>query len=141
MRYCDAWVALYHTPEGILFMAVYQNKHLRAQTIAADRAALLALKQLHDYMPTNAAIRIEAVSALEAQLRQAEEAEILLRKTLRAARGARIAASWQLHNTMLDVKAAVAGQYGSNSDAVQALGLKKKMDYRRPASRREEPSS
>jgi hypothetical protein len=27
------------------------------------------------------------------------------------------------------------GQYGSDSDAVQALGLKKKSDYRRPARR------
>ena len=122
-------------------MAVNQNIRLRASTTATDRAALLALKQLHDYMPTNAAIRIESLIALEAQLRQVEEAEFLARKALAAARSARIAAGWRFHNTMLDVKAAVAGQYGANSDAVQALGLKKKMDYRRPGRRRAEPSS
>jgi hypothetical protein len=37
---------------------------------------------------------------------------------------------------MLRAKATVIGQYGANSDAVQALGLKKKTDYGRPARRR-----
>jgi hypothetical protein len=116
-------------------MAVNQNRSLSLSIIAADRASLLALKQLHDYMPTNAAIRIEAITALETQLHQAEEAMILASKALATARGVRTAAAWQFHNALLDVKAAVAGQYGANSDAVQSLGLKKKMDYRRPKQR------
>ena len=37
---------------------------------------------------------------------------------------------------ILGVKATVIGQYGHNSDAVQAIGLKKKTDYRRPGRRR-----
>jgi hypothetical protein len=91
---------------------------------------------LNDYAPANPALRADAVSALEARLRQAEETEILARKALEAARDARIAAGWELHNTMLDVKAAVIGQYGANSDAVQSLGLKRKSDYRRPTRHR-----
>lgn len=117
-------------------MAVNQHKRLPQVTIETDRASLLALKKLSDYAPANTAIRAEAVTALESQLRQAEEAEILASKALDAARDARIAAGWDLHNAMLNVKAAVIGQYGANSDAVQSLGLKKRIDYRRPVRRR-----
>jgi hypothetical protein len=117
-------------------MAINQHKRLPTATVETDRASLLALKRLSDYAPSNPAIHIDAVSALEARLRQAEEVEILARKALEAASDARIAAGWELHNAMLSVKAAVIGQYGASSDAVQSLGLKKKTDYRRPARRR-----
>jgi hypothetical protein len=120
-------------------MAVNQNKRLSQATIENDRAALLALKKLADYAPANAAVSVKAVSTLEEQLRAAEEAEILASKALAAARDARAAAGWELHNAMLGVKATVIGQYGHNSDAVQALGLKKKTDYRRPVRRRPAP--
>jgi hypothetical protein len=72
---------------------------------------------------------------LEVRLSQAEAAKHDA-KAMEIASDARIAAGWELHNAMLSVKAAVIGQYGSNSDAVQSLGLKKKADYRRPARRR-----
>ena len=122
-------------------MAVNQNLPLPSATIAADRASLLALKRLNDYTPVNRALGTEVLNELEAQLRQAEEAEILARKALDAARDARIAAGWELHNAMLGVKATVLGQYGANSDAVQSLGLKKKSDYRRPTRHRNGTSS
>ena len=118
-------------------MAVNQTKRLPATTIQTDRAALVGLKTLSDYTPVNAALGVEAISALETQLRQAEEAEILANKALAAARDARIAAGWGLHNAILSAKAAVIGQYGQSSDAVQLLGLKKKNEYRRPTRRRE----
>ena len=117
-------------------MATNQHKRLPSVIITTDRASLVALKKLNDYAPVNPALRIETLSALEARLRQTEEAEILAIKALDAARDARTTAGWDLHNAMLDVKAAVIGQYGANSDAVQSLGLKKKVDYRRPARRR-----
>ena len=117
-------------------MAVNEHKRLNQAVIDTDRAALLALKKMSDYAPSNRAISIEAVSALEAQLRNAEENDILATNALAAARDARAAAEWALHNAMLSVKATVIGQYGANSDAVQALGLKKKADYRRPVRRR-----
>ena len=117
-------------------MAINEHKRLNQAILETDRAALLALKKLSDYSPSNAAISIAAVSTLEAQLRDAEENDILTTKSLAAARDARATAEWALHNAMLSVKATVLGQYGSNSTAVQALGLKKKADYRRPVRRR-----
>jgi hypothetical protein len=122
-------------------MAANQNEPLRSGIIESDRASLVALKQLSDYVPPNPALRIEALGALEARLRQAEEAEILARAALDAARDARVAAGWELHNAILSAKALVVGQYGANSDAVHSLGLKKKSDYRRPSRRSNGTSS
>jgi hypothetical protein len=116
-------------------MANNQTKSPSSATTESDRAALVALRVLTDYAPSNPAIGIESLNALEARLRQAEEAELLASKALAAARDARVAASWELHNAMLSAKAAVIGQYGHNSNAVQAIGLKKKSDYRRRVRR------
>ena len=44
-------------------------------------------------------------------------------------------AEWEFHNTMLAVKEQVIAQFGKNSDQVQALGLKKKTEYKAPARR------
>lgn len=117
-------------------MANNQKKRLPSAIIEADRAALVALKQLADYAPSNPALSVEALSALEERLRKAEEAEILAEKQYAAACDAREAAQRGLHDAMLGVKATVIGQYGHSSDAVQAIGLKKKTDYRRPGRRR-----
>ena len=116
-------------------MARSTQKRLPRATIEADRAALLALKKLTDYAPPNPALSTTAVLALEEQLRHTEEVELLAAKALAAARDARDTAEWALHDAMLGAKATVSGQYGYNSDAVQALGLKKKIDHRRPVRR------
>jgi hypothetical protein len=50
-------------------------------------------------------------------------------------RDATTAAEWDFHNTMLAVKEQVIAQFGKNSDQVQALGLKKKSEYKAPARR------
>ena len=42
------------------------------------------------------------------------------------------AAEWEFHDTMLAVKEQVIAQFGKNSDQVQALGLKKKAEYKSP---------
>ncbi|MBK9941600.1 MAG: hypothetical protein IPP13_08275 [Kouleothrix sp.] len=116
-------------------MAFNQRTRLPQTTIESDRAALLALKKLADYAPANPALSVDAVSTLEARLRQAEEAERLAANALAAARDAHITAGWDLHNVILSVKAAVISQYGHSSDAVFSIGLKKKADYRRPRRR------
>jgi hypothetical protein len=65
-------------------MAINHPKRLHSATVKADRAALLALKKLADYAPSNPALTIEALSVLEERLRNAEEAEILADKALAA---------------------------------------------------------
>jgi hypothetical protein len=42
----------------------------------------------------------------------------------------------RFHNAMLDAKTQVITQYGANSDEVQALGLKKRSEYKKSIRRR-----
>lgn len=58
-----------------------------------------------------------------------------------AARDHAVAAEWEFHNAVLGMKDQVRAQYGSDSDQVQALGLKKKSKYRAPARRNGLPAA
>ncbi len=52
-----------------------------------------------------------------------------------AADAARLA-EWEFHNAVLAMKEVVKGQFGSDSDEAQSIGLKKKSDRKRPTCQR-----
>ncbi|MEH2022981.1 MAG: hypothetical protein V7K62_05150 [Nostoc sp.] len=52
-----------------------------------------------------------------------------------AADAARLA-EWEFHNAVLAMKEVVRGQYGADSDQAQAVGLKKKSEYKRPSRKK-----
>jgi hypothetical protein len=54
----------------------------------------------------------------------------------RAASDAARLAEWEFHNAVLAMKEVVRGQYGSDSDEAQAVGLKKKSDRKRPSRKK-----
>jgi hypothetical protein len=116
-------------------MPIDQTRRLPADEIKADREALLALHELRDYKPMNTTYGAEALAALEAALTQAQQEELRLQNALAAARDATTAAAWALHTGIQGAKAQVIAQYGPDSDAIHALGLKKKSERRRPARR------
>src|SRR5690242_15427797 len=116
-------------------MALNENRRLPQDEIQADRTALLAIRELRDYSPLNPTFSAEALASLDAALRRAQEEELRLRNALEAARDAATTAAWALHNGILGAKAQVIAQYGHDSNAVQALGLKKKSERKRPARR------
>ena len=122
-------------------MSSNPNYRLPSPALDADRATLLALKDLSDFTPVNPAHSAQSLSALEAALTRAEEAELRAQKALAAARDVTIAAAWEFHNALLGAKAQVIAQYGNDSRAVQAIGLKKRSERKRPARRRAAPVS
>lgn len=111
-------------------MAIKKASLMSPSVIDADRAALVALRQIKDYAPANPDFSLEMANALEARLRQAEDNVILTTQAKAAAYDARDAARVELHDCLLGIKVAVKAQFGPDSDEVQALGLKKKSDYR-----------
>ena len=44
---------------------------------------------------------------------------------------------WEFHNAMLGAKMQVTAQFGDDSDEVQAIGLKKKSEYKAPTRRKQ----
>jgi hypothetical protein len=53
-----------------------------------------------------------------------------------SARNRAVAAEWDLHNKILGAKKQVVALYGEDSDEVQAVGLKKKSDWKRSGGRK-----
>ncbi|MFN8501706.1 MAG: hypothetical protein U0177_07350, partial [Kouleothrix sp.] len=95
-----------------------------------DRIILRVVKQLAGFAPANAKLGVPALIDLETRLNQAEETSFNADKTQVTARNVYADLGWEMHDTLQLVKAAVISQYGANSDEVQAIGLKKKVDYR-----------
>ncbi len=104
---------------------------LNSDVIDADQEALTVVQKLNDYAPVNPAHEIEALVAIQHRIEQARQNEIHTRRAQAAARDELMVAEWTLHEAMLGVKAQVLAQYGPNSDAVAAVGLKKRSKRRR----------
>ena len=121
-------------------MAKDQNRRLTAQALLADDAALAALKTISGYQAFNPGHTVQALSAKQTVMRAAQEAEVQAQTALDAARDAAVAAQWDYHNGILGAKENVIGQFGSNSNEVAALGLKKKSERKAPA-RKNKPAT
>ena len=109
-----------------------QNKRLSPAQLKADMDALTALQTIGDYAPANSAYAKTAVASALNAMKATQEAEVNAANALATARDSAAAAEWDFHNMLLGVKEQVIAQYGKNSDQVQALGLKKKSEYKAP---------
>jgi hypothetical protein len=121
-------------------MALRSTRRLTLDQIKADRETLLALKNIGDYAPANPAYGTKALAALGEALEQAEQARLRAENELDAAREQALAAAMALHDALLGAKLQVLAQYGHDSFEIQALGLKRKSERKRP-SRRTVPQS
>ncbi|MGC1376625.1 MAG: hypothetical protein WA821_10385, partial [Anaerolineales bacterium] len=114
-------------------MATNRNNRLDAKVLLTDDATLAALKTIGGYQPFKPELSVEALTTKQAAMRAANEVEVQAQAALDAARDAAVAAQWDYHNSILGAKDHVVGQFGSSSDQVAALGLKKKSERKAPA--------
>lgn len=113
-------------------MAKNQSKRLPPVKIEADETGFAALRTIHGYTPINQAYTLEAVSNVHAELENSRTAEVQAAAAAAAARDRTVAREWEFHNLMLGVKEQVIAQFGKDSTEVQALGLKRKSEYKPP---------
>lgn len=112
-----------------------QKLRLPPSTTEADRTTITTIKALADYAPRNPVHTVEALLALDAALRQADEAEARARLAYENARREAAAAALALHNATLGARVEVRSQYGPDSSALHAVGLKPRAEYKRPVRR------
>ena len=112
-----------------------QNVRLKPVQLQADLDALIALNGFAVYTPANTDYAKTAVTAKQTAMKTAQDAELAAQVALATARDAAAAAEWEFHNAMLAVKEQVVAQFGKSSDQVQAMGLKKKTEYKMPIRR------
>jgi len=117
-------------------MAKDQTKRIAPAQQQADLDSYTALQGITTYAPANTAYAKTAVTAKYTALKAAQDAELAAQVALSTARDAAASAEWDFHDTMLAVKEQVIAQFGKSSDQVQALGLKKKSEYKKPAARK-----
>ncbi|TBR60737.1 hypothetical protein B4U84_07765 [Westiellopsis prolifica IICB1] len=108
------------------------TSRLRPQILSKDIDSFHGLQTIVNYETTRANASVENLQqAYQAMLtfQQAETEKLILYRA--AADNARLA-EWEFHNAVLAMKEFVRGQYGSDSDEAQAVGLKKKSERKRP---------
>lgn len=113
------------------------TNRLRPQLISQDIDSFHGLQTVSTYNTTRA-------DASSANLQEAYQAMLISQQTeteklalYRAAADAARLAEWEFHNAVLAMKEVVRGQYGSDSDQAQAVGLKKKSDRKRPSRKKQ----
>ncbi|MEH2064137.1 MAG: hypothetical protein V7K50_18035 [Nostoc sp.] len=112
------------------------TNRLRPQTISQDISSFHGLQTVSTYNTT----RTDASAANLKEVYQAmlisQQIETEKLALYRAAADAARLAEWEFHNAVLAMKEVVRGQYGSDSDQAQAVGLKKKSDRKRPSRKK-----
>lgn len=93
------------------------------------------------YAPQKAEFNLTALDAKVTAMTAANEVEAQKKGEFDGARDAANASEWAFHNTVLGAKDAVVAQYGEDSDQVQAIGLKRKSERKRPTRRTPTPPS
>jgi hypothetical protein len=116
-------------------MAKNQHKRLPPGKIEADENGFAALQTITGYTPINNTYSLDAVRSAHEELRALRRSAADAQAQAQAARESAVAKEWEFHNLMLGVKEQVIAQFGKDSGEVEALGLKRKSDYKPPKRR------
>lgn len=107
------------------------KRRLSSKTAESNLVAYNNLAAMPDYAPTKEEFAKETAATHFSQVLDAKRMEAEAEVKWRAQRASAIAAEWRLHNTMLGCKAQTLAQFGPDSNQAEALGLKKKSEYKK----------
>lgn len=116
-------------------MGKNETKRLKPSLLRFDRECLAALEKVADYAPINKRYTLAFISSAHDDLAHAQQTEEQANATAAAARQNAVAKEWAFHNLMLGAKDQVVAQFGRDSNEAQAVGLKKKSDYKKRTRR------
>ncbi len=117
------------------------NRRLSPQIIDQDVDSLNGLKTVSSYKTSRSEATSETLQQAYQTMLTQQQGETEKLALYRAASDAARLAEWEFHNSVLAMKEVVRGQYGSDSDEAQAIGLKKKSDRKRPTRQKTSPVS
>jgi hypothetical protein len=117
-------------------MAKDQSRRLVPSILAEDEAAFVALQSITNYSPSNPAYTLAAITEIRNRMQEKRTREAQAAIALAAARDDATAAEWEYHNAVLGSRDQVVAQFGKDSNEVQAVGLKKVSEYRKPTRKK-----
>ncbi|MEH2286447.1 hypothetical protein [Nostoc sp.] len=112
------------------------TNRLRPQLISQDISSFHGLQTVSTYNTTRTDASVAKLQEVYQAMLNSQQTETEKLALYRAAADAARLAEWEFHNTVLAMKEVVRGQYGSDSDQAQAVGLKKKSDRKRPSRKK-----
>jgi hypothetical protein len=112
------------------------TRRLPPSTISQDVNSFHGLQTISNYNTSRVNATEENLQKAYRNMLAQQQAENEKLAMYRAAADAGRLAEWEFHNAVLAMKEAVRGQYGSDSDQAQAVGLKKKSDRKRPSRKK-----
>jgi hypothetical protein len=107
------------------------TRRLSSKIINADVDSLNGLGTVAKYIPIRSEATPESLKAAYETMLAKQQKETELSVTLKAAADAVRQAEWDFHNAVLAMKESIKGQFGPDSDEAQAVGFKKKSEYKR----------
>lgn len=113
-------------------MARNETRPLPPLQLAANEEVFAALQTITGYTPNNPAYTLAAVTTAHDTLVAKQQAAVQAEAAAATARDEAVAESWKFNNIILAVKDQVRAQFGKDSAEVQALGLKRKSEYKTP---------
>lgn len=116
--------------KGVPFMAKDETRRLKPSELLDDEEIYHSLKGIENYAPANADYSIVAIDSSYTDLKTAQMEEVQAAADYEAKRDNAVAKSWDFHNKILGSKDQVKAQFGPNSNQVQAMKLKKKVEYK-----------
>ncbi|MEH2424524.1 MAG: hypothetical protein V7K48_27525 [Nostoc sp.] len=113
-----------------------QTRRLPSQSISQDITSLHGLQTVSTYDTTRPDASVAKLLQAYQDMLMQQQAETEKLTLYRAATDAARLAEWEFHNAVLAMKEVIRGQYGSDSDQAQAVGLKKKSERKRPSRKK-----
>jgi hypothetical protein len=122
-------------------MAKNETRRLKPSVLQADRDSFAALKAITGYAPANSGYSIAAIATIDGEVTASQSDEVQKAAAAAGARDTATAKEWQYHNAILGAKDQLMAQFGRDSNEVQAVGLKKKSEYKpRSPSKKKTPT-
>ncbi|MFZ1700643.1 MAG: hypothetical protein WBO10_00770 [Pyrinomonadaceae bacterium] len=120
-------------------MAEQNTRPLSSKQLNDDLDAFAALKDISGYTPANAAFALANGSSAKTAMDAAQEKSAQDAATAAASRDDEVASQWAFHDFVLGAKNQVKAQFGDSSNEIQAMGLKKKSEYKSPSKKTPTP--
>ena len=106
------------------------GRRLKPSLLQMDKDCFAALQRVSGYAPVNVRYNLNDLQATHRELTGLQQAEAKAVAAAAAARKKAAAKEREFHDLILGAKDQVVAQFGRDSDEAQAVGLKKKSEYK-----------
>ena len=117
-------------------MADSKTRPLSPKLLQDDLNSFAALKAIGGYKPSNAVFELAKGDVTKSAMDSAQTKSIQDAATAAASRDDAVAGEWAFHDFITGAKTQVKAQFGDSSNEVQAMGLKKKSEYKKAGKKK-----